>query len=101
MNVDAPGEILRTDLRAIDGSNLVGFYRDLDGKDNGFIYNGTTWTTLNMPGAGATRIFGIDGSHLVGYYSVSGTHGFVYEIPEPATLLLFGLGALMFRKRRA
>jgi hypothetical protein len=60
-----------------------------------FLYDGSTWTTLYMWGIP----YGIDGSTIVGSYEDgSGSHGFIYEIPEPATLLLFGLGAVILRK---
>ncbi len=43
----------------------------------------------------------IDGLNLVGAYSDDyGWHGFVYTIPEPATLLILGLGGLAIRHRR-
>jgi len=48
-----------------------------------------------------TQAYGISGSSIVGSYSdSSGTHGFVYTIPEPATLLLFALGGLVLRKHK-
>jgi hypothetical protein len=31
----------------------------------------------------------------------SGSHGFIYTVPEPATLLLFGLGAVRLRSRQS
>jgi len=48
----------------IDGGNIVGYYSD--GSTHGFIYDGTTYTTLNVPGADSTRAYGIDGSNIVG-----------------------------------
>jgi hypothetical protein len=44
----------------------------------------------------------IDGSNIIGSYgdntSIYG-HGFIYEIPEPSTLLLLGLGMVMLRRK--
>jgi hypothetical protein len=60
--------------------------------------------TLNFPGAGYTEISGIDGDILWGSYRYSlygDSHGFIYIIPEPATLSLLALGAfLAVRKRK-
>ena len=75
---------------AIDGSNIVGGNQ---------LYNLTTGslTTLNVPGS----ITGISGNSVVGYINdSSGEHGFLYTIPEPATLLLLGLGAVIAVRRR-
>jgi hypothetical protein len=57
-----------------------------------------------MPGAVNTRIQGIDGDNLVGYYwdDISDSHGFIYTVPEPATIsfLLFSLPAFRVFSRR-
>ncbi len=61
------------------------------------------WTTLDFLGATDTSVQGINGSNIVGTYNNGdgfGSHGFLYVIPEPATLLLFGLGAVMFIRKR-
>ena len=69
-----------------------------------------TWTTHDNPSATQTRLTGIDGANMVGYYTdSSGYHGFMVTatspappVPEPATLLLalFGLALLPRRRRR-
>jgi hypothetical protein len=77
-----------------------GQYDVADGTHS-FLYDGTNWIIIDKPGATRTFINGIDGSNIVGYYQdTSGLHGFLYTIPEPATLLLLGLGALIAVNRR-
>ena len=60
-----------------------------------------TWTTLDPSGAVHTiTAHGIDGDRIVGqYYDGSAQHGFVYVIPEPATLLLLSLGGVVLRRK--
>jgi hypothetical protein len=70
----------QTALCGIDGSNYVGIYYDTGW--HGLLYDGTTWTPLNAPGAvNGTYINGIDGGNLVGYYldSFSNEHGVLYN----------------------
>jgi len=90
-----------TGVSSIDGSNIVGWYYGAS-SHHGFLYNGSSWTTLDMPGASETFAHGIDGSNIVGQYfdASGGYHGFVYVIPEPATLLLLALGGLALIRRR-
>ena len=62
-----PGAPYGTFSRGIDGSNIVGCYWGADVYWHGFLYNGSSWTTLDMPGAKGTYAYGIDGSKIVGY----------------------------------
>jgi hypothetical protein len=86
-------------IRDIDGSNLVGY--DSEDETHGLFFNGTSWTTLSPSGASQTLIYGIDGNNLVGGYSDASheMHGFIYTIPEPATLLLLSFGAVILRRK--
>ena len=62
-----------------------------------------TYTALDVPGADHTHPYGIDGSNIVGSYSVSSEeafYGFLAVIPEPATLSLLAMGMLMACRRR-
>jgi hypothetical protein len=90
-------------MNGINGSNIVGFYTDGYLVSHGFLYNGSTWTTLDMPGAYSTYAFGIDGNHIVGYYDLGElpAGSFLYTIPEPSSLVLFMacLSALMQIRR--
>jgi hypothetical protein len=97
-----PGALL-TEALGIDGSNIVGDYYIGAEYYHGFLYDGSSWTTLDAPWATHTFPKGISGDKIVGYYfdAIDGsTHGFVYTVPEPATLLLFGLGAVIIAKMR-
>jgi hypothetical protein len=66
----------------ISGNNTVGLYYPVAGGGgfSGFLYNGSTYTTLNDPsGNGGTYAFGISGNNIVGvYYDSSGNaNGFL------------------------
>ena len=85
----------------ISGSNIVGWYRNSGNGGNqgtgyqGFLYNGTSYTTLNDPLAlsNSTWAIGIDGSNIVGYYQDGADahgnplmHGFLYNGTTYTTL---------------
>ena len=55
---------------------------DSSGQQNGFLYDGTTYATLDAPlGTNGTYAQGISGSCIVGYYEDSSDldHGFLYN----------------------
>lgn len=72
---------------AIDGSNIVGSYYDFDdqgqpyGYPHGFVYDSSSVTTLDAPGAQSTQLSGISGNNIVGQYTLptSVTRGFLYD----------------------
>ncbi len=86
--IDVHGTI----ARGVSGSNVVGSYSTADGQSvhaHGFLYNGSSYVTLDYPLAGVrdTVATGISGSNIVGYYTnSSGTHGFLYNGSSYVTL---------------
>lgn len=70
-----------TVLTSIFNGEYGGFFT-ANGVNNGFIYNGQTFRTIDDPlGAGGTQIFGISGNNIVGTYvdSLGASHGFLYN----------------------
>jgi hypothetical protein len=55
----------------MSGNTVVGGYYDAIFNLHGFVNNGSTITTVDVPGAASTLIFGIDGNNIVGYYDDS------------------------------
>jgi hypothetical protein len=85
----------------ISGNDIVGWYESRSAY-NGFLYNGSTWTTLDDPLAVTSPPIGtcatdIDGNNIVGYfYGPNGFQGFVATVPEPSTFALLSVGAAAF-----
>ncbi len=103
--LDYPSATNGTILYGIDGANMVGSYTDSSGA-HGTHYDGSTWHTLDHPGATSTFLNGIDGANMVGYYhdSSGDRHGFMVTatspVPEPAAILLALLGLALLPRRR-
>jgi uncharacterized membrane protein YdcZ (DUF606 family) len=95
---------------AVDGKNVAGTYTDSSGGIHGFVYNGSSYTTYNVPGADFFIPFSISGDIVAGYYidEFQNDHGFVYNmsvVPEPNALSLAIIAVLlltgyMYRHRR-
>lgn len=79
-----------------DSGQVVGNYSNCATGSHGFIYNGSTWITLDDPdGVGSTYASGINNNgQVTGYYlDAAGMHGFIYSdgnytiLDEPNTPL--------------
>lgn len=79
-SVDFPGTSNSTAIHDLDGNRMVGIYTK--GGQHGFLYDGSTWRTLDPPGSIQTSVYGIDGAKIVGNYNTStgGSHGFMYDL---------------------
>src|SRR3989344_5571828 len=84
-NVHKQGTIVGTIAEGISDNNIVGYFADSSGRSHGYLYDGTTWTTLDAPGANptfGTDAEGISGGNIVGSYADSVTispRGFLYD----------------------
>jgi hypothetical protein len=91
----------------IYGSTIVG---DIGGSSqSGFVYNGSTYSVVNPPGAVfgnglGVDIYGVYNGTLIGqYYNGDGYEGFIATpVPEPAELsFMCAAGLLLMRRRTA
>lgn len=79
----------------ISGNTIVGYYRDANDVSHGYIYaqgfinNGSTWATVDFPGAVSSGLNGISGNQIVGsWQDASGvTHGFLTTSAAAAEVL--------------
>ncbi|HKI69206.1 MAG TPA: hypothetical protein VKA67_06435 [Verrucomicrobiae bacterium] len=72
----------RTYAQGISGTNIVGYYYGYSSsvENNGFLYNGNAWTTLDDPLGVNTYAYGISETNIVGEYDTNGvSHGFLYN----------------------
>jgi hypothetical protein len=84
-----------TTIFGIDGDNIVG--TSSGWATQTWLYDGENWAPIHTLGGVPSDI---SGDKIVGYYPGSGASSYVYTIPEPATMVLFGLGGLVLRRRR-
>ena len=104
--VDHPLGVLGTFLTGVDGPNYVGNYLGLpDPRSRGFLFNGTTYLPIDVPGAIDTTVNGIDGLTVVGSYvdAAGAAHGFLATVPEPAAAgsAALAVGLLALRRGRS
>jgi hypothetical protein len=85
--LDPPSGASTTRWEGISGSNIVGWYWGADNYPHGFLYNGSSYTTLVIPNGtidangSEGNAIAIDGGNIVGAY-VDGSgnvHGFLYN----------------------
>ena len=87
--LDDPSGFNGTRAQDVSGGVVVGWYQGYG--THGFLYNGSTYTTLDVPSAapyGNTMAYGISGNNVVGVYGdVSQIcHGFIYNGSTYTTL---------------
>ena len=82
VNIDYPGEFSEP-LGVNDHGDVVGFWQDHStGQVHGYYYDGTTYTTLDYPGAAGTEAVGINNDGVIsGLYYTSGSipYAFIYK----------------------
>ena len=77
----------------IYGNKIVGTCSDSSGRYRGYIYDGSTWTIINAPGASDTWVCDTYDKSTVGYDYLSGNvHGFIYNGSQWQTLDKPGAG---------
>ena len=92
------GTAPHTQANGISGNSVVGYSLSA-GVPSNFVYNIDTgiYTALDFGSAIGVKASGISGDNVVGVMNTDS--GFIYNVPEPTTLLLLGLGAAVLRKR--
>jgi hypothetical protein len=72
----------------IYGNNIVGDYQLPPNIQMGFLFDGSSYTTLQYPGAYRCSAAGIFGDNIVGVYQygTGGSHGFLYNGSSYTTL---------------
>jgi probable HAF family extracellular repeat protein len=86
--IQFPGAADTTALGINDSGEIVGTYADSAGVPHGFLDNNGSFTAIDFPGARYTVVSGINNAgEIVGTAAV----------PEPAAILLVGIGIVAIR----
>jgi hypothetical protein len=86
-DIDDPLGTEGTEALGVSGNDIVGFYTANGDIRSGFLYNGSTYSTLDDPLGTNTTASGVSGGNVVGYYSNAiGTYGFLYNGTTYTTL---------------
>ncbi len=72
-----PLAVYGTRVEGISGNNIVGSYTDANGNQHGFIYNGSTFETVDYPGAASTVLTAVSGNTIIG--SDGADSAFIYS----------------------
>jgi hypothetical protein len=86
-----------TRVYGIDGNKIVGSFADGSKVSRGFLFDGSSYTTINYPFSTFTVANGVSGNNVVGeYYDTKGdVHGFLFDGATYTTLddpLFMGAG---------
>jgi hypothetical protein len=96
-----PGFANGTNPNGILGQQIVGQYIDSQARPHGFLFDGTTYTTIDVPAAFGTSAAAVEGSKIIGWYLVGGRYRGFVTIPEPSTIaLLLLLSSHLFLRSR-
>ena len=85
-------QIPGTTLRGVSGNNIVGIYEDASLNFHGFLYNGSTYTAINVPGTTYTETTGISGNNIIGNSQPGNGHysGFILNDSTLTTVYVPG-----------
>jgi hypothetical protein len=82
-NITPSGTTTSTYCTAVSGNNVVGYYANSSNSVDftGFLYNGSTYTTIAPAGSISSYCYGVSGNTVVGGYldSSSVQHGLLYN----------------------
>ena len=73
-NLSHPNGPAYTSLTGLDGTRMIGQYRN-PGEYHGFVYEAGNWTTIDFPGSNYTLPWKIEGDIVVGFYEGAGGFG--------------------------